>query len=233
MTRAFKLWIASLALVALFTFISVTWLDRPIARLVNELFGSREVSSTIALSVPLMVAAAVFVIYGLLAFMGRQFSRLETSILMCDVSLLVNEVIKNQFKIVFGRTWPDSWAPGVLSYIHDRQFGFHFFRSGQSYESFPSGHAATVAAVMTVLWITYPRARLAYAICIAAADIGLILNNVHFLSDVVAGTFLGASVAMFTVSLWGTLPVRRPVIGRRSFTNPSARARGRQASGSN
>jgi membrane-associated phospholipid phosphatase len=172
-----------------------------------------------------MVAAAVFVIYGLLAIMGWQFSRLATSILMCDVSFLANEVIKDQFKIVFGRASPDSWEPGVSSFIHDNQFGFHFFHSGPSYESFPSGHAAMVAAVMTVLWIAYPRARLACAICIAAADIGLILLNVHFLSDVVAGTFLGASVAMFTVTLWGTLPVRRPAIGRRGFTNPSARPR--------
>ena len=73
--------------------------------------------------------------------------------------------------------------------------------SPASLESFPSGHAAVVAAVMSVLWILYPRLRLLCALCIVAADVGLIILNLHFLSDVIVGSFVGGSVGLFTVVL--------------------------------
>jgi membrane-associated phospholipid phosphatase len=37
--------------------------------------------------------------------------------------------------------------------------------------------------------------------CIVAADAGLILLNLHFASDVIAGTFVGVSTGLFTVAL--------------------------------
>ena len=55
---------------------------------------------------------------------------------------------------------------------------------------------------MSVLWIVFPRLRPLYVICIGAADIGLVLLNLHFISDVVAGTFVGASTGLFTVALF-------------------------------
>jgi len=69
-------------------------------------------------------------------------------------------------------------------------------------KSFPSGHAAVAAAVMSVLWILYPRLRVAWGIGIVGADAGLVALNFHFLSDVVAGSFVGASTGLFTVALW-------------------------------
>ena len=41
-----------------------------------------------------------------------------------------------------------------------------------------------------------------YAMCIGTADIWLVLLNLHFISDVVAGTFVGASTGLFTVVLF-------------------------------
>jgi membrane-associated phospholipid phosphatase len=37
---------------------------------------------------------------------------------------------------------------------------------------------------------------------IFAADIGLIALNLHFLGDVIAGSFVGVSTGLFTVALW-------------------------------
>jgi membrane-associated phospholipid phosphatase len=204
MTRIFRLWVGSLLLVVLFTLISVTWFDRPVATWVHDIFGSPHFGGLVSspgLSIPLL-AAILFVIYGFAAILGRRFSKPETAVLMCTVSLLATEVIKSQLKFIFGRTWPDSWAPGVLSFIHDNQFGFHFFHSGRSFGSFPSGHAAAVAAVMSVLWIMFPRLRAGCLICMTAADLALVLWNLHFISDVVVGTSVGISVGLFTVALW-------------------------------
>jgi membrane-associated phospholipid phosphatase len=204
MTRMFKFWLGGLVVTGLIALISVAWVDKPTAILVNDHLGLRHFPDQLAyspgLSIPL-AAALVFAAFGLSAILGRSFSRLESASLLCDISVLAAEAIKNQLKYAFGRTWPDSWGPQISSLIRDNVYGFHFFHPGQSFESFPSGHAAVVAAVMSVLWIQFPKLRVVCAICIAAADVGLVLFNLHFVSDVVVGTFVGVSTGMFTVAL--------------------------------
>lgn len=204
MTRIFSFWLGSLLAIAVFTPICVLWLDKPIALFVHDTF-ERQLSSGAVnsplLSIPLL-SALVFVVCGLSAVLGRQFSMLETAILLCDVSTLAAETIKNELKFAFGRTWPESWGPGIRSFIHDHVYGFHFFQSGESFESFPSGHAAVVAAIMSVLWILFPKLRRLCLACIAAADIGLVALNLHFLSDVIAGSFVGVSTGLFTAAVW-------------------------------
>jgi membrane-associated phospholipid phosphatase len=200
----FKYWVMTLAIVTVLASISVTWFDKPIALLISHFFGVRIVSSQLAstpfLSIPL-IASMVFVVMGLLAILGRRFSYVEKAILLCDVSVIVTELVKNQLKFLFGRSWPDSWGPNILSLVHDNVYGFHFLHSGESFESFPSGHAAVAAAVMSVLWILYPKLRPLCIVFVAAGDIGLVLLNLHFLSDVIVGSFVGISVGLFTVAL--------------------------------
>jgi len=204
MTRSFKTWLSWLVLTALFAAASVVWLDKPIAIFVRDMFGPQHFSDAMVaspeLSIPL-TSALVFAVLGLSAIMGRSFSKLEISVLLCDISVLAADAIKNQLKYVFGRTWPDSWKPQILSFIHDNVYGFNFFHYGRSFESFPSGHAAVAASVISVLWMLNPRLRAVWALCVGAADLGLVLLNLHFVSDVVAGTFVGASTGLFTVTL--------------------------------
>ncbi len=207
MTRTFTAWLASLLTITLIALISVQWLDKPIALWVHAVFGSQrnavKLASSPAFSIPL-VSASAFAILGLLAIMGRRFSKLATAVLLCDISVLAAGAIKNQLKFAFGRTWPDTWEPGVLSLVHDDAYGFHFFQPGTSFESFPSGHAAVTVAALSVLWILYPRLRAAWGMGVVTAALGLVALNLHFLSDVVVGGFVGASAGLFTVALWRT-----------------------------
>jgi membrane-associated phospholipid phosphatase len=48
----------------------------------------------------------------------------------------------------------------------------------------------------------YPRLRPLYALAVAAVGVGLIGANYHFLSDVIAGGFVGSSTGWMTVALW-------------------------------
>ncbi len=215
MARTFKIWLASFIAVALFTLISVTWLDRPIARFVHGMFGSRQITGDLGRSPILSIAlvtSAVFFICGLAAIMGRRFSKIVTAILLCDISVLAVYAAKNELKFYFGRTWPDSWGPGIASFIRDNAYGFHFFHSGKSFESFPSGHAAVIAGVISVLWIFYPKLRTLWSACIVATDTALVVMNIHFLSDVVAGSFVGVSTGMFTVAAWRASDDRKRTI---------------------
>jgi membrane-associated phospholipid phosphatase len=204
MTRAFNVWFGSLLVITIFTPISVLWLDKPIALFVHDTLNWR-ISAGVAnlpiLSVPLL-CAFVFVLCGLSAMLGRQFLMLQTAAFLCDVSTLAAETIKDELKFTFGRTWPESWGPNIQSFIHDNVYGFHFFQAGKSFESFPSGHAAVVAAIVSVLWILFPKLRRLCSICVVATDVGLVALNLHFLSDVIAGSFVGVSTGLFTVAAW-------------------------------
>ena len=209
MTRTFKIWLVGSVVTAAFVLVSVQWIDRPIALWIFDVFGGRRIPTQTAdriFSIPL-VATTVFVICGIIAIKGRRFSKLEATIAMCAISTLATTVIKDQLKFAFGRTWPDTWGPGIVSFVRDNVYGFHFFQSGKSFESFPSGHAAVAAAVLSVIWILFPNLRVFCTIGLIAADIGLVALNLHFLSDVVAGSFVGISTALFTVALWSASKV--------------------------
>ena len=104
------------------------------------------------------------------------------------------------------------------SFIRDGVFGFEPFHGGPGYVAFPSGHAVAVCAVLSVLWICYPRFRVLYALCMIAVAIALVAANFHFLGDVIAGGFLGVSAGWLTVAIWevGMRKVRGETSGKES-----------------
>jgi membrane-associated phospholipid phosphatase len=204
MTRAFKIWLVSLLLTAVIVLISIQWLDRSIALEVRAIFGQRNLPIELTES-PLtstsLAAALAFAVFGILATMGRTFSKFEVTIAICVISTLAAIIMKDQLKVVFGRTWPDTWAPGIVSFLGNGVYGFHFFHPGRSFESFPSGHATVAAAVFSVPWILFPRLRVLLFLGVFAVDAGLVALNLHFLSDTIAGTFVGFSTGLFTIGL--------------------------------
>jgi membrane-associated phospholipid phosphatase len=192
---------------------SVEWFDRPIALWVHDIFGtwrsSLPIQSATRILSTQLGATVLFVILGLMAIIGRRFSKLETAITVSTISSLATLVVNSQLKFAFGRTWPDPVEPGIVSLLHDNAYGFHFFKHETAFESFPSGHAAFAAAVLFSIWIFFPKSRVICAIGIVAVDMGLLMLNLHFLSDVVAGTFLGLSMGLFTFAILRATDFRR------------------------
>ena len=68
-----------------------------------------------------------------------------------------------------------------------------------AYNSFPSGHMAAACGVLSVLWFWYQRLRGLWVIAVGAGLVGL---NYHFLSDVLAGSFLGSSIGWMATAIW-------------------------------
>jgi membrane-associated phospholipid phosphatase len=197
-------WLIALLVTAAVVAVAYAWLDRPIAFFAHgelskeKLFAELpKISEWFAL-----IAVGIFVILGLRGLAGRPLSRLEAVALLCAISLVTSGAAKNYLKFVFGRTWPETWIDKNPSLIRDGVYGFNFFHGGRGYESFPSGHTTAVCAVMTVLWICYPRWRPLYGLVVAAVVVGLIGADFHFLSDIVAGAFLGASTGWIAVLMW-------------------------------
>jgi membrane-associated phospholipid phosphatase len=196
MTRTFIAWLAAFLMTAAFVSASIRWFDRPIAEFFYNIGERQRLPIEMAdriFSLP-GIATGFFVICGLRAIMGRRLSKVEATSAICTIGALVTIVIKDQLKFVFGRTWP--------YLLRDDVYGFNFFRSGRFYESFPSGHAAVAAVVLSVMWILFPNWRILYAVAIIAVNVGLVVLDLHFLSDVVAGSFVGISTALFTIAIW-------------------------------
>jgi membrane-associated phospholipid phosphatase len=76
------------------------------------------------------------------------------------------------------------------------------FRTEFLWNSFPSGHATTGLSIAIVGSYVYPRLRHAFWIVGISIALGRIMLNVHYLSDVVAGSLLGALVSGFVISRW-------------------------------
>ena len=97
-------------------------------------------------------------------------------------------LLDDLLKIIFGRARPYLWLTGDQS-------GFHFLRYGARFASFPSGHTTTSVAAAMVFGALFPRWR--YAFWATALLIGLsrIVLDLHYLSDVIAGTALAWLVA--------------------------------------
>jgi hypothetical protein len=60
-----------------------------------------------------------------------------------------------------------------------------------------------IFGVASVLWICYPRLRPLYGAVVGAVAIGLIGADYHFLSDIIAGGFVGTTTGWFAVLLRG------------------------------
>jgi membrane-associated phospholipid phosphatase len=184
--------------------VSDLWLDRPIAYLAHdELRGSQLFQKlTLIPEAMLPLAIVAFLAVGLRGLTAGRLSRFQSVMLLGGQSLAVAAVVKDQLKRAFGRTWPEPWLRSNPSLIGDGSYGFHPFHGGIGYAAFPSGHMTMTCAVLTVLWICYPGYRVVYALGMAAVGIGLVGANFHFLSDVIAGGFLGVTVGWLGVVLW-------------------------------
>lgn len=87
----------------------------------------------------------------------------------------------------------------------DGLFGFRPFAFDISFlwQSFPSGHATTGLAIAVAGSIAWPRLRwIMWPIGLSIA-LGRVLYNVHYLSDVIAGSALGL-ISAWIIQLWLT-----------------------------
>jgi membrane-associated phospholipid phosphatase len=122
----------------------------------------------------------------------------QTLFLAC-VSLIVADQFRESLGDICGRYWPETWHDDNPSLIGTGAYGFHPFTFGDDTGSFPSGHSARIVGFFSVFWLAMPRGRWLYAIVALPMLIALIAMNYHFVSDVIAGSVLGA-----IIGVWGT-----------------------------
>jgi membrane-associated phospholipid phosphatase len=204
--RSILQWFGSAVATAAVVAISFQWFDRPIALMVHHYFRQphREIFGQLThIPDPLIpLAVVVLMVLGMKALYSRSLSNYEATAFVCSLSVVVAESTKDQLKFVFGRTWPETWVQNNPSFISDGAYGFNLMHGGTAYQSFPSGHMAATCAVISVLWIWYPQLRWLGAIACIAVGVGLVGANYHFLSDVIAGAFVGITAGSMATAIW-------------------------------
>jgi membrane-associated phospholipid phosphatase len=138
------------------------------------------------------------------------FKRCERTLLAASVSIVLAEQFKDSLAFVFGRYWPDTWVKGNPSLIRNNAYGFNPFHAGEWYRSFPSGHTARTWAFLAPIWIGYRRLRWLCAPAALAVIVGLIGMNYHFVSDIIAGGFIGGIIGTYTAYFCGVAPPIQP-----------------------
>jgi len=200
-SRRFRNWVAILGGCAVCVICSYFWIDRPVALWVHahqSYVAARDEFNPIA-RIPnpvILVSSVLFILLGLSKLAKRRWTRLEHVALTSSISVLVGETIKEALKWVFGRASPDVWLMRNSSPLGFREYQFHWFHGIGPFNSFPSGHMTTAAALIAVFWMSYPRFRPLYIAWCGIAAAGLVAFNFHFLGDVIAGTMLGTTVGL-------------------------------------
>jgi membrane-associated phospholipid phosphatase len=112
--------------------------------------------------------------------------------LLVGTSLPMTFLIKSILKFVFGGITTRFWL--VSPVARD----FHWFHGADNYSGFPSGHMAVFTAIFLDSWKYYPRYRSVYGALLFLLAMALISTNYHFLSDIVAGAYLGYVIYYFS-----------------------------------
>ena len=115
-------------------------------------------------------------------------------------------LMKTVLKYGFGRVNTRYWLE------HPELYGFHWFQGLPHCEGFPSGHMLVIVTVLAAFGRFYPKIR---ALCLAVGillGLALIATNYHFVSDVIAGVWLGLLIEAVTFRLLNHEPCRLPDI---------------------
>ena len=196
--------ITALCIVAVF--ICYFWIDRPVAFFVyhhhiNKVqvfrwltYPPPEVQNWSALILTILMVRRAW----------GSFLRWQKTLFVACLSLIVADDFRISLGDVFGRYWPETWTQDNLSLVGTGTYGFHPFQRGDDIGSFPSGHAARILAFATVWLIAMPRSRTVQVVVIilgASMLVSLVAMNYHFVSDVIAGSVLGAIIAVYAAHL--------------------------------
>jgi membrane-associated phospholipid phosphatase len=197
---ALRRWLVASVLCAIAVVVSIAYVDRPVAEFFEARLRHTEYwvwLSRALRPLDLVVVIALFfpLACGFWVGSGRELPRWTQAPLLCSWSAIWAVAADIVLKRVFGRQWPDP------DYVRSHLFGFHLLRGGAHWGSFPSGTAAISTSIASVLWIVVPRSRLFCALTVVLLSGAVVAGNYHWVSDVIAGAFLGTCFGSSTARL--------------------------------
>lgn len=190
-------WLLSLLICTLAVAVVFAYFDVPIAHRVYGIFGpAKYLASGFASFVLLGIEAAVALVLVILRITRGHLSPFREAVaLACLTSICAYAINDGALKLLFGVPNPGAFL------LHGAQHAFHFLK-GSSNCGFPSGHMVLAGSFAGVFMRLYRRSTLALSALLFLAAVLLILGDWHFVSDVIAGTFVGVSAGLLGGELW-------------------------------
>ena len=176
---------------------SIHWLDYPVAAiflnaskhvgLIGKIFGGR-----------VLVAGELSLIFALTIVRIRNGSLPELAkvfLIACNASIMAYTLNDVVLKILFGRLSPATFYQSHIAGV------FHLFR-GDDGSSFPSGHMVLAEAFLGVFVRLYSRLQSASLFVLLLAAFAMVVGDWHFISDLIAGAFVGTTAGLMAGELW-------------------------------
>jgi len=203
----------------------IAFVDRPVAIWIHERIGARAAVLDHLLDLPIVMTPPLIIyviVYAIRRTFARRMSVHEHVWFVIATTFVVGLEFKNILKVGFGRTWPtltpadasDFILPGGggRGFIADGSFGFYPFAGTKPFTAFPSGSLAIPLATCVQLWVLYPPTRVVALVAAVLSAVALLATNTHFVSDLVAGTYVGLVLGLSAIAL---TDVRRQLEERR------------------
>lgn len=99
------------------------------------------------------------------------------------LSIAASGAVVDVLKLIFGRL-----RPKLL--FSAGSYDFTWLGLRPDHWSFPSGHSATIAALMTALWLVWPQHLLFYVLVATIVALSRVVVGAHYLSDTLAGALI-------------------------------------------
>jgi membrane-associated phospholipid phosphatase len=185
-----------------------SFLDSSVTPSVTSLFNSyKELLSLIVMFDVIFFYIAQGLLVGcMLCPRKLQSSKIIYSTIVSSLSVILAYVLKDSLKMVFGRccvktvTSSSKLINTILS--SKNAMVFHWFYGQAAGALFPSGHMTVACAFATSMCLFWPRLKIIWILFAVLMGIALIITNNHFMSDVLAGAFLGISISFLTYKLF-------------------------------
>jgi membrane-associated phospholipid phosphatase len=197
---AFRYWLITVALCIVAMAVSMAYVDRPVAEFVEAHIRHTQFWDWLdrALSPFVFVVGAALLCFlgcGVWLISGHELPTWTETPFLISAAVMWGIACEIGLKHIFGRGWPDP------TFVQQHRYGFRLLHGDRYWDSFPSGHATVALAILSVLWILKSRWAVPVTPIAALLLAALVLGNSHWLSDVIAGAFLGASIGWMTVRL--------------------------------
>lgn len=203
----------SLPVAVLASYLLISFVDLPLALWINERGLDQHKWMLFFLSTPVVLAplGGLYVLVYVVRRAWSEPSQRERGFLTISIALLASMAVKDMLKRMFGRTWPrnvvdpgpdmiSACPPPSLGYINDGLHSFHFFGgTSKPFLAFPSGSTVMLLAIILPFCAMYPRARIPMAAFVTISLTCFVLTNTHFISDVVAGAYVGMVAGLVAI----------------------------------
>ncbi len=193
--------------VLLATLLCLLFIDKPTAIRTAQWVSEKSISTTPALiSGDLLNLLTELVYLGVTCWMVLYFffrtagknSKFLDCLAFMSLTMAVAFFIKSTLQLFFGRYVPRYADSNILIFVRNKSlYGFHWFQAG----SFPSGHMCVFGAGLTALVLFYPKTKPIAILLGLGLAITMVLLNYHFVSDVIAGGYIGISLALAMASV--------------------------------